>query len=105
VPASPRDIPVTEISELTGEKFERALSRSVRQRLVSGRFESGGDVKALQRFVGSTQVDFASALGISVTPFGTRSTIAVVLKALLVVLLRIAARHPRVICENLHSAG
>ncbi|MEA2162410.1 MAG: putative transcriptional regulator [Thermoanaerobaculia bacterium] len=72
---------------------------------MQGDFQSGGDVAALRRFVGLTQVEFARALGISVTTLrgweqGKRSP-----EGPEIALLRIAARHPRVIRENLRSAA
>jgi len=96
---------VTEIPELSEEQFERALPRSVRRRLISGRFESGEDVKALRRFVGLTQVDFATALGISVHTLRNWEQNRRRPEGPAVALLRIAARHPRVIRENLQSAA
>jgi len=72
---------------------------------MSGNFESGDDISALRRFVGLTQVQFAQAMGISVHTLrnweqGRRRPDGPALA-----LLRIAARHPRVIRENLHAAA
>ena len=96
---------MTDIPELTEDQFERSLSRSVRRRLVSGRFESGEDVKLLRKFVGLTQVDFATALGISVHTLRNWEQDRRQPEGPAVALLRIAARHPRVIRENLQSAA
>jgi putative transcriptional regulator len=70
-----------------------------------GQFESGDDVIALRRFVGLSQPKFARALGISVHTLrnweqGRRRPEGAALA-----LLRIAARHPRIIRENLKSAA
>jgi putative transcriptional regulator len=72
---------------------------------MSGRFETGDDVAALRRFVGLTQSQFARAMGISVHTLrnweqGRRRP-----DGPAVALLRIAARHPRIIRENLKSAA
>jgi len=72
---------------------------------MSGRFESGEDIAVLRRFVGLTQVEFARAMGISVHTLrnweqGRRQP-----EGPAVALLRIAARHPRIIRENIESAA
>ena len=90
--------------ELTGEDFARAIPRKQRERILRGRIEGGDDVAALRRFVGLTQEQFAEALGISVHTLrnweqGRRSPEGPALA-----LLRIAARHPRVLRENLAGA-
>jgi len=60
-----------EIIERTDEQLARAIPASVRKRLMLGQFETGEDVAALRRFVGLTQEQFASAMGISVPELGT----------------------------------
>jgi putative transcriptional regulator len=92
---------MTEIPELTDEQFARAIPARVRQRLMLGLFESGADIAALRRFVGLTQAQFAQAMGISVHTLrnweqGRRHP-----EGPAIALLRIAARHPRIIRENL----
>jgi putative transcriptional regulator len=96
---------MTDIPELTERAFESAIPASVRRRLVAGRLQSGDDVVALRRFVGLSQARFAEALGISVHTLrnweqGRRQPEGPALA-----LLRIAARHPRIIRENLRSAA
>jgi putative transcriptional regulator len=96
---------MTDLPELTAKQLERAIPMRVRRRLMLGRFESGDDVSALRRFVGLTQVQFAQAMGISVHTLrnweqGRRHPDGPALA-----LLRIAARHPRIIRENLESAA
>ncbi len=96
---------MTDIPELTAQDFSKAISARIRQRLMQGRFESGEDVAALRRFVGLTQPRFALALGISVHTLrnweqGRRHP-----EGPAIALLRIAARHPRIIHENLESAA
>lgn len=92
---------MTETPELTKEQFAKAIPASVRKRLMLGQFESGEDVAALRRFVGLTQAQFAQAMGISVHTLrnweqGRRHP-----EGPAIALLRIAARHPRIIRENI----
>ena len=94
-----------DIPELTERDFERTLLRAQRKRLMAGEIRSGQDVADLRAFVGLTQVKFAAALGISVRTLqgweqGRRRP-----EGPSLALLRIAARHPRLIRENLASAA
>ena len=96
---------MTDIPELTAEQLKRAMPASVRRRLMAGRVESGADVTALRQFIGLTQERFAAAMGISVHTLrnweqGRRHP-----DGPAIALLRIAARHPRVILENVRSAA
>lgn len=93
------------MKELTENDFKRAISGKLRRKLAAGKIESGADVSALRRFVGLSQVEFAEALGISVGTLrnweqGRRMPDGPALS-----LLRIAARHPRIIRSNLESAA
>jgi predicted transcriptional regulator len=92
---------MTEIPELTEEQFARAIPASVRKRLMLGQIASANDITALRRFVGLTQVQFAQAMSISVHTLrnweqGRRQP-----EGPAIALLRIAARHPRIIRENI----
>ncbi|MBK6922882.1 MAG: helix-turn-helix domain-containing protein [Deltaproteobacteria bacterium] len=96
---------MTEIPELTDEQLARAMPARVRRRLIAGKFETGEDIAALRRFVGLTQTRFAAAVGISVHTLrnweqGRRQP-----EGPAIALLRIAARNPRIIRENLNSAA
>ena len=96
---------MTDIPEVTEQQFARSIPASVRRRLMAGRFETPDDIKALRRFVGLTQEQLADAMGISVHTLrnweqGRRQPEGPALA-----LLRIAARHPRIIRENLQSAA
>jgi len=96
---------MTEITELTDQQLERAIPARVRKRLIQGHFETGEDIAALRRFVGLTQADFARAIEISIHTLrnweqGRRRP-----EGPAIALLRIAARHPRIIRENLKSAA
>jgi putative transcriptional regulator len=90
-----------EIRELTKADFDRALPRRQRERIIRGELVGGEDIVALRRFIGLSQRAFADALGISIHTLrnweqGRRSPAGPALA-----LLRIAARHPRVLRENL----
>ena len=94
-----------DIRELTSRDFARAIPRRQRDRIARGKIESGTDISALRRFVGMTQVEFANALGISVHTLrnweqGRRQPEGPALA-----LLRIAARHPGVLRENLAASA
>lgn len=96
---------MTDIPELSEEHFARAISARVRRRLMRGQFESGEDVVALRRFVGLSQTQFAVALGISVHTLRNWEQDRRKPEGPALALLRIAARHPRVVRENLESAA
>lgn len=87
--------------ELKASDFARAITRSQRRRLMAGRFESGDDVVALRRFVGLSQGTFARALGISVHTLRNWEQGRRTPEGPALALLRIVARHPRVLKENL----
>jgi DNA-binding transcriptional regulator YiaG len=96
---------MSDIPELTEQQLARAIPASVRKRLAKGQIESGEDVAALRRFVGLSQSQFAQAMGISVHTLrnweqGRRRP-----EGPAIGLLRIAARHPRIIRENAKSAA
>lgn len=96
---------MTKIPELTDEQLARAIPARVRKRLMMGQIESGKDIAALRHFVGLSQPQFAQAMGISVHTLrnweqGRRRPDGPAIG-----LLRIAARHPRIIRENVKSAA
>lgn len=96
---------MSDMPELTDEQFKSAIPARLRKKLMHGRFESGADIAALRKFVGLTQAQFAQAMEISVHTLrnweqGRRKPEGPALA-----LLRIAARHPRIIRENLASAA
>lgn len=96
---------MTDIPELTARQLSRSIPARVRKRLMQGRIESGGDVVVLRRFVGLSQAQFARALGISVHTLRNREQGRRHPDGPAIALLRIAARHPRIIRENLKSAA
>jgi putative transcriptional regulator len=90
--------------ELTREELSRALTRAQRKRIIAGKLEPG-DVAALRRFICLTQEQFAEALGISVHTLRNWEQDRVNPDGPGLALLRIAARHPRIVRENVHSAA
>jgi DNA-binding XRE family transcriptional regulator len=94
-----------EIRELTAADFARAIPRRLRDRLVRGDFQRGQDVAALRRFTGLSQEAFARALGISVHTLRNWEQGRRMPEGPALALLRIVARHPRVLRENLALAG
>jgi putative transcriptional regulator len=90
--------------ELTREELNRALTRAQRKRIMAGKLEPG-DVSALRRFVCLTQEQFAEALGISVHTLRNWEQDRVQPDGPALALLRIAARHPRIVRENVNSAA
>ncbi|MFG0320087.1 MAG: helix-turn-helix domain-containing protein [Planctomycetota bacterium JB042] len=96
---------MSDIPELTAKQLARAMPAKVRKRLIAGKFETGADVAALRRFVGLTQARFAEAMGISVHTLRNWEQDRRKPEGPAIALLRIAARHPRLIRENLESAA
>ena len=95
---------VDEIRELTAEDFARAIPRRQRERIMRGQIDPLKDIVALRRFAGLSQQQVAEALNISVHTLrnweqGRRSPEGPALA-----LLRVAARHPGVLRENLGAA-
>jgi putative transcriptional regulator len=105
VPLIPEETHMTDIPELTAKQLARAIPARVRKRLVQGRFESGDDIAALRRFVGLTQASFARAMGISVHTLRNWEQDRRTPEGPALALLRIAARHPRILRENLRTAA
>jgi|SRR5436305_9477978 putative transcriptional regulator len=94
-----------DIPELTEDQLASAIPARVRKRLMLGQLESGEDISSLRRFVGLTQTQFAQAMGISVHTLrnweqGRRHP-----EGPAIALLRIAARHPRIIRENVENVA
>jgi putative transcriptional regulator len=90
-----------DIPERTDRDFARAIPRRQRQRIARGQIEGGEDVVALRHFLTMTQEQFAAALGISVHTLRNWEQGRRMPEGPALALLRIAARHPRVLRENL----
>jgi len=96
---------MTDIPQLTRRDFASAIPARLRRRLIAGRFESGDDIAALRRFARLTQTQFARAMGISVHTLRNWEQGRRVPEGPAIALLRIAARHPRILRENLRRAA
>jgi len=94
-----------EIPELSEKEFKSAIPARLRRRLMQGRFESGADIAALRRFARLTQVQFAQAMGISVHTLRNWEQDRRSPEGPAIALLRIAARHPRILRENLQTVA
>lgn len=94
-----------DVRELTEADFARAIPRRQRARIMQGKIENGDDVIALRRFTGMTQDAFATALGISVHTLRNWEQGRRAPEGPALALLRVAARHPKVLQENLAAAG
>lgn len=96
---------IDDMRELTEDDFVSAIPARLRKRLIKGQFESGEDIAALRRFVRLTQDQFAQAMGISVHTLRNWEQGRRTPEGPALALLRIAAKHPRIIRENLESAA
>ncbi len=96
---------MSDVPEISPEQMARAIPARVHRRLLKGQFESGEDVAHLRRFVGMTQAQFALAMGISVHTLRNWEQGRRTPEGPAIALLRIAARHPRIIRESLRSAA
>ena len=94
-----------DIPELTEADFAAAMPARLRKRLMRGELESGSDIAALRRFVRLTQTQLAQAMGISVHTLRNWEQDRRKPEGPAIALLRIAARHPRILRENLESAA
>src|SRR5262249_9725901 len=90
-----------EIPELTEQQFARAIPRKQRERILRGQILGGDDIVALRRFTGLTQEEFARSLAISVHTLRNWEQGRRTPECPALALLRVAARHPRVLRENL----
>jgi len=94
-----------EIPELTQSDFDRAIPRKVRKRIMQGELHGGEDIVFLRRFLGMTQQTFSDALGISIHTLRNWEQGRRTPEGPALALLRIAARHPRVLRENLAATA
>ena len=94
-----------EVRELGNDDFSRAIPRKLRERIARGQISGGDDVVSLRSFVGMTQEQFAVALGISVHTLRNWEQGRRTPEGPALALLRIAARHPRVLRENLAESA
>ena len=93
------------MKELTKDDFKRAISGRLRRKIAAGKIDSGKEVVQLRKFVDLTQVEFANAMGISVYTLRNWEQGRRTPEGPALALLRIAARHPRIIRSSLKSAA
>src|SRR5690606_27059206 len=93
-----------DMPELTDDDFASAIPARLRRRLIKGEFRSGDDIAALRRFVRLTQEQFAQTIGISVHTLRNWEQGRRTPEGPAIALLRIAAKHPRIIRECLVAA-
>lgn len=94
-----------DMPELLAADFERSISSQVRRRVAEGRVESGSDIVAIRRFLGLTAFDFAHAFGITPETLHDWEAGRSLPDGPALSLLRVAARHPRAVRENVPSAA
>lgn len=93
------------MKELTKNDFNRAISGRLRRKIAAGKIDSGKEVIELRKFLNLTQLEFAEAMGISVYTLRNWEQGRRTPEGPAVALLRIAARHPRIILSYLKSAA
>jgi DNA-binding transcriptional regulator YiaG len=96
---------MTDIPELSAEMMQRAIPSSVRRRLIEGQPQPETYVPALRAFLGLTQEQLALAMRICVHTLRNWEQGRRRLDGPAIALLRIAARHPRVILEQVRTAA
>jgi putative transcriptional regulator len=92
-----------DIPELTDDDFARMITRAQRQRLIAGTWQPG-DLAALRRFLGLTQEQFAGRIGISVNTLQNWEQDRRQPDGPARALLRLLARHPRLVLHDLTGA-
>jgi putative transcriptional regulator len=90
-----------DIPELTDADLASAIRARVRNRLMRGEIEAGNDITALRRYVRLSPEDFAIAMGISLHTLSSWEQGHTKPDGAALALVRIAARRPRVLRENL----
>jgi len=93
-----------EIPEISKSDFKRMISRDQRRRLISGSWESG-DLAALRKYLGLTQKQFASRIGISVNTLQNWEQDRRQPDGPARALLRLLAKHPRLVLQDLEHAS
>ena len=93
-----------EVRELTKKDFGRAISREQRRRLISGDWKSG-DLAALRKYLGLTQKQFSDRIGISIDTLQNWEQDRRQPDGPAKALLRILAKHPRLVMHDLVQAS
>ncbi|WP_319476458.1 helix-turn-helix domain-containing protein [Marispirochaeta aestuarii] len=93
-----------EMQEITNRSFKRVITRERRQRLISGNWESG-DLAALRVYLRLTQKQFADCIGISINTLQNWEQDRRQPEGPAKALLRILAKHPRLILQDLEKTS
>ena len=94
-----------DIPELTEAQFASAIRFQVRNRLMRGEVETGKDIAALRRYVRLSPGEFAKAMGISLRNLRHWEQGRTKPNGAAMALIRIAARNPAVLRENLRPVS
>ena len=92
------------IQDISGKSFKRAITREQRQRLISGNWKTG-DLAALRVYLGLTQKQFANCIGISINTLQNWEQDRRQPEGPARALLRILAKHPRLILQDLEKVS
>jgi putative transcriptional regulator len=90
--------------ELNRKDFNRAITREQRRRLISGDWQAG-DLAALRKYLGLTQKQFAHRIGISIDTLQNWEQDRRHPEGPARALLRILAKHPRLVMHDLEQAS
>ncbi len=93
-----------DIKELTKKDFSKSITREQRRRLISGDWETG-DLAALRKFLGLTQKQFSKRIGISIDTLQNWKQDRRQPEGPAKALLRILAKHPRLVLHDLEQAS
>ena len=92
-----------EMRELTDEDFSRMITREQRMRLIAGDWQAG-DATALRRYLALTREEFAEGIGISIKTLRNWEQDRRRPRGPALALLRLLAKHPRLIRQDLLGA-
>ena len=92
-----------ELPELTEANFARMITRAQRRRLIMGNW-TAGDLTALRRFLGLTQQQLATRIGISIDTWQNWEQDRYQPDGPARALLRLIARHPRLALNDLATS-
>ena len=93
-----------DMQELSLKDFKRAITREQRRRLISGDWQSG-DLAALRKYLGLTQKQFSHRIGISIDTLQNWEQDRRQPEGPAKALLRILAKHPRLVMHDLEQAS
>jgi len=92
------------IPELDPNDFSRMIPRDQRKRLIEGDWKAG-DIAALRKFLGLTQNQFSKTIGISISTLQNWEQDRRHPEGPAKALLRILAKHPRLILQDLRHVS